>query len=140
MLTPKAMPKTGFVAACPNMAKANYFEAGTECPHCHFASPMSFEADIGVLEYNVYHVGDLVITRVPLLPKRGRYPKPIGPDLGVDWERPFWAVGISRCPVCRRDVFARVEIHDRRFFAVRPTPEPIDLFAWGPIADPLDKK
>jgi hypothetical protein len=62
-------------------------------------------------------------------------PKPIGPSLDVDWERPFGAVGLAQCPSCNRDVVARIEIRDRRFSAVRPSLEELDLFAWGTVDD-----
>lgn len=94
---------------------------------------MTFESDVGVLDGEAFEAGDLVIKSVPLLPVHGKHPKPVGPSLDVVWEHPFWAVGLARCPSCKRDVVARTEIRDRRFSAVQPTLEELDLFAWGPV-------
>jgi hypothetical protein len=115
------------------MVQTNYFSTPAECPYCHLGATMVFESDIGVLGYEVFDVGDLVIKSVPLFPAHAKHHKPVGPSLNVDWDHPFWAVGLARCPSCNRDVVARVEIRDRRFSAARPTLEELDLFAWGPV-------
>jgi hypothetical protein len=94
---------------------------------------MTFESDIGTLEYDDFEIGDIVIKKVPLLPKRGKHPVPIGPALDVDWDRPFWAVGFSDCPMCGHHVVARVEIRERRFSAACPTLDDLGIFAWGPL-------
>lgn len=115
------------------MSQINYFSASAECPYCQSVATMAFESDVGVLDYEVFELGDLVIKSVPLLPTHGKHPKPIGPSVDVHWERPFWAVGLAQCPNCHRDVVARVEIRDRRFSAVHPTLEDLDLFSWGAV-------
>src|SRR5262245_24749912 len=110
------------------MSKVNYFSAEIRCPRCGKLGIVHFEADIGVLDLSAFEIGDLVIKTVP---PEGR---PIGPDIDVEWERPFWAVGYGTCPHCREDVKARIEIRVRRFAAARPTLEHLGLFAWGYLA------
>jgi hypothetical protein len=113
------------------MSQTNYFHIVARCTSCQSEAPMSFESDIGVIEYHDFDIGDIVIKSTPLVPRRGKHPKPIGPALDVDWDRPFWAVGLARCPTCGHTVTARIEIRERRFFAVTPTLDEIDVFAWG---------
>lgn len=96
---------------------------------------MMFESDIGELRYDDFEVGDVVIRSVPLLPKRGKHPVPIGPAIDVDWNRPFWAVGFSECAACGHQVVARIEVREQRFSAVKPTLDEIGVMAWGVLND-----
>jgi hypothetical protein len=76
----------------------------------------------------------LVINEVP---PKGRIVGPASPELW-DWNRAFWATGLARCPLCVREVWARVEIHDRRFSGVTVSVEPLPLFGCGYIGEPPD--
>jgi len=108
------------------MAHFNYFIARVACPECGREQEFQFQADIGVLRFDSYHVGDAI--RNEQLPGE-RFP--IGPDPSCDWTRPFWAAGLDHCDACDRDVRARIEVRRGRFAAAVPDEEISDDFAWG---------
>jgi hypothetical protein len=91
---------------------------------------MDFQADIGVLTWEHYQSGDEVTSAIP---HRGKLP--YGPDANCDFTRDFWALGLAKCPMCTRDVPARVEIRGGRFSAAVPDRDLQDLFAWGYLDD-----
>jgi hypothetical protein len=112
--------------------KKNAFFAKVECPHCHAISRVEFQALIGVLVYESFEIGDVVIKTVPPEPTDEH---PVGPSVECIWERPFWATGKGWCPACHDELTARIEIRERRFSEARPTLEALDLFAWGSLPD-----
>jgi len=108
------------------MAYFNYFIAKAACPSCHRTQDFSFQADIGVLRWDSYFLGDTIAHKS--LPGE-RFP--LGPDPSCDWTRPFWAAGLDRCKECDTDVKARIEVHHSRFEAAIPDNNITDDFAWG---------
>jgi len=120
------------ISSNPNvMARTNYFSATVTCPTCHVEQAVDFEADIGVIENAVFQIGDRVVTTVPPVPKRaGKNRIAVGPAIDVDWQRPFWAVGVAVGRACGHEVVARIHVRDGRFTAAVPTVEPLDVLAW----------
>lgn len=114
------------------MARTNYFSATITCPTCHVEQVVDFEADIGTLDNDVFQIGDQVLKTVPPRPTRsGKNRIPVGPAMDVDWQRPFWAVGVARGEACGHEVVARIHVRDARFTAAIPTLDPLDVVAWG---------
>lgn len=108
------------------MSHFNYFIATVVCPGCGREAELQFQADIGVLRFDSYHVGDTIVRE-----SRPGERFPIGPDPACDWARPFWATGLEHCDACDRDVRARIEVRQGRFTAAVPDDGITDDFAWG---------
>ena len=117
------------------MSRFNWFHATVTCPHCGTVVRLAFQADVGVLKWDDFEIGDLVIKEVPLLPRTEKHARPIGPSLDIDVERPFWAAGLEECPNCKRNIHARIEICDRRFSRVQVSSTPLGLFDYGQISE-----
>jgi hypothetical protein len=113
------------------MAIFNYFVARVPCPICGTVADLHFQADIGVLRLDGYNIGDVVVHDA----SPGEKVR-IGPDPTVDWLRPFWAAGLARCPLCVKDVTARIEIRSARYTAAVIDRDLTDLFAWGYLDAP----
>lgn len=104
--------------------KSNAFIADVLCPSCHQIVETSFDADIGELRYDKFHLGDFVVPDRPLK-------RPLGPELTTDFARPFWAIGLGACHNCGCVLRARVHIRDRRFVGVTPSCPGDGVFASG---------
>jgi hypothetical protein len=112
------------------MGRFNYFLAQAECPFCHWAGPLDFQSNVGVLDWTSYKVGESVLGSDSLNTKLPR-----GPSASCDYSRPHWSVGIGRCPQCGKQVTARIEVRDGVFNAAVVERDLTDLFAWGYLDD-----
>lgn len=108
------------------MSYFNYFLAELACPSCGRTREFKFQADIGVLRFDSYALGEQIANE-----RRPGERFPIGPDPSCDWDRPFWAAGLDRCAACESDIRVRIEVRSRRFDAAVPDDRPRDDFAWG---------
>lgn len=108
------------------MGRYNYFADIVECPHCKHTIEVQFQADIGALEWRIFHKGEEVID-IPSeakLPVFGHGPS----DHNID----FWVCGLGVCPICCNDIWARVNIRHKKFTSITLLKDPPDdMYAWG---------
>lgn len=109
------------------MSRYNEFAGAVRCTACSRISEVAFQADIGVLEYRQFSIGDVVWGLAPEMRR-----SPVGPEpqaVGRD----IWAYGLGRCPSCRAELWAVIEVQGGRFTRLVLTPEPEEPDAWGEL-------
>ena len=109
------------------MRRSNLFIEQARCPHCGDESLVAFQADIGVLEWQTFQVGDRVFGIL-----RNAKKPPAGPAPGLEG-RDFWAHGVGDCPSCGRDLWCRIEVRSNRFASLDVVPEPAEPDGWGTL-------
>ena len=111
------------------MGRYNSFYFDSECTFCGTRELRDFQAEIGVLVWDNYELGDEI--RWELLASR---PIPIGPN----GERPdghYWATGIAHCRHCREDLIGRVLIRNNQYVGVEIPDVPDGLYDWGTLPE-----
>lgn len=111
------------------MSRYNEFGGVVRCSTCDFLGEVAFQADIGVLEYRQFAIGEAVWGQAPGM---GMRRSPMGPDPTAAG-RDIWAYGLGRCPSCGAELWAVVEVRNGRFTRLVPTPEPDEPDAWGEL-------
>jgi hypothetical protein len=107
------------------MSKFNRFLVELACPSCSKDVLLDVQADIGHLRWADFSLGDRVYD-LPWTPK-----KPFGPSVKTDFSKPFWALGLARCPACAAMLRYRVHIRDTRFVGVSAADPTDGDDAWG---------
>jgi hypothetical protein len=111
------------------MSRYNWFNVSVTCPTCGSTGEVDFQADIGILDWKTYSVGDVVIGPVASTGKRlHRGP---GDDLDYFRENDFWAAGLAVCLSCKGDVWGRVEIRSGVFERVILSESELGPQDWG---------
>ena len=115
------------------MGRYNNFICALECPTCHQRSEIDFQADVGLLEWTRFHLGDQVFGNPPQTKDA-----PIAPAPGLE-HSDFWSHGVGMCVKCKSNVYARIEIRSNKVDRITLVQSPPDHLAfdflnkWGLI-------
>jgi ssDNA-binding Zn-finger/Zn-ribbon topoisomerase 1 len=117
------------------MGRYNSFWGILKCPACHAETKQEIQAQVGLVQWNVFEIGD----RIWGLPVESGSSF-IAPEEGLE-DSSFWAHGIGLCPNCQAFFNARIEIRKVIFerLAVVPSPPESELYEfldrWGLLAE-----
>jgi len=116
------------------MGRYNKFTCEESCPHCAADVVFEFQADVGLLQWRTYSIGNKISGAKANLPK----PEQFGPSRELlESGRDFWAYGLAVCPTCTQEVWARLTFRRGIYDSCSLIDPPSDPYAWGISEDGL---
>jgi len=108
------------------MGRYNVFYADAKCSKCKRTDSISFQADIGYLDWISFEIGD-----ESFKDKGSSKKKLVYPDPDIELDKAFWAYGVGECKYCGNDIYAKIYIDQGIFKRIEVIPEPENMEGWS---------